>query len=154
MCDMSLSSELCVQIAWIGRGINPWTLNINRHCRPVQSRSLAGLVSATITMSVVSIVQDMAPPREIRPVNHHKGDSSWFHEEKGLNKSRYRLGAPEDHIDFVPNSLVDEAMCARRWGPRKHGSSRYAKPGCGESPRMCYRLEKLHQISHQRPMGK
>ena len=96
----------------------------------------------------------MASVREGSEQNNEKGHPSWFHTEKGLNNYGYRPGAPQDDIDALPNNVVDEAKCATRWGARRHGSFWYAKPGRSESPRMCYRVEKLYQITHQRPMGK
>ncbi|KAG0575045.1 hypothetical protein KC19_VG313200 [Ceratodon purpureus] len=45
-------------------------------------------------------------------------------------------------------------MCTTRWGPRVGGVYRYARPGHRESPRQCYRIEKLYQAVYQRPIGK
>ena len=36
----------------------------------------------------------------------------------------------------------------------KGGKFWYAKPGQSESPRQCYRIERLYQITHQRPIGR
>ena len=83
-----------------------------------------------------------------------RGDPQWFHIEVGLNDQGYIPGAPADHPDSLPKKVVSEAMCSDRWGPRSSGSFWYAKPGRSESPRQIYRIDKLYQLTHQRPMGK
>ena len=83
-----------------------------------------------------------------------RGESPWFHNEEGLNDEGYIPGAPGDHPSSLPKNVVSEAMCADRSGPRSSGSFWYAKPGRSESPRQIYRIEKLYQLTHQRPMEK
>ncbi|KAG0609735.1 hypothetical protein M758_7G010200 [Ceratodon purpureus] len=83
-----------------------------------------------------------------------KGDPRWFHEEEGLNKRGYVPGAAATAAFSLPHNVASKSMCERRWGPMKGGKFWYAKPGESESPRQCYRIERLYQITHQRPIGR
>ncbi|KAG0568661.1 hypothetical protein KC19_6G036500 [Ceratodon purpureus] len=71
-----------------------------------------------------------------------------------LNNYGYLPGAPRRDRDALPDIVVNEEKCAKRWGPKQHGKFWYARPGSSESPRMIQRIESLYEVTHQRPMGK
>ncbi|KAG0504878.1 hypothetical protein M758_N012600 [Ceratodon purpureus] len=90
--------------------------------------------------------------------NHSSGDEdlgspNWFCVEKNLNDYGYVLGAPRRERDALPDDISNEEMCTQRWGEKRGGKFWYAKKGSSESPRMRYRVEKLYQETHQRPIG-
>ena len=92
--------------------------------------------------------------RKREPMASARGDACWFHTEKGLNNVGYMPSGPCASKDLLPTTIVSEAMCNLRWVPREGGSYRYARRGHSESPRQCYRIERLFQITHQRPIKK
>ena len=82
------------------------------------------------------------------------GSPNWFFVEKKLNNYGYIPGAPRREINALPDHIADEKKCVQRWGKKRGGKFWYAKVGFAESPRMRYRVEKLYQLTHQRPIGK
>ncbi|KAG0559418.1 hypothetical protein KC19_10G103000 [Ceratodon purpureus] len=96
----------------------------------------------------------MPPARAKIHGAREKGDPRWFHEEEGLNRRGYVPGAAATAAFSLPHNVASKSMCERRWGPMKGGKFWYAKPGQSESPRQCYRIERLYQITHQRPIGR
>ncbi|KAG0504300.1 hypothetical protein KC19_N044500 [Ceratodon purpureus] len=88
------------------------------------------------------------------PRNPHRGSPRWFFVDKKLNNYGYLPGAPRRDRDALPDIVVNEEKCAKRWGPKQHGKFWYARPGSSESPRMIQRIESLYEVTHQRPMGK
>ncbi|KAG0572248.1 hypothetical protein KC19_VG079200 [Ceratodon purpureus] len=90
--------------------------------------------------------------------NHSSGDADlgspiWFCVEKKLNHYGYVPGAPRRESDALPDPVCNEAKVIQRWGEKMGGKFWYAKKVCSESPRMRYRVEKLYQVTHQKPIG-
>lgn len=83
-----------------------------------------------------------------------RGSDAWFHKEIGLNNYGYIPGGPKHDRNSLPKTIANEGMCKLRWGHKKGGKFLYAKPDGGESPRQRYRIERLYQLTHQKPIGK
>ncbi|KAG0504203.1 hypothetical protein KC19_N006700 [Ceratodon purpureus] len=114
--------------------------------------SFPGAVRSRITGFITE--PDMAIDSHDIPRNPHRGSPRWFFVDKKLNNYGYLPGAPRRDRDALPDIVVNEEKCAKRWGPKQHGKFWYARPGSSESPRMIQRIESLYEVTHQRPMGK
>ncbi|KAG0558477.1 hypothetical protein KC19_10G031300, partial [Ceratodon purpureus] len=80
------------------------------------------------------------------------GDESWF-AKKGLNDYGYVPGVSGSFPNVLPKNICGEEDCVARWGQKSSGCFWYARAAKAESPRQMYRIERLYQLTHQRPVG-
>ncbi|KAG0594929.1 hypothetical protein M758_UG123300, partial [Ceratodon purpureus] len=80
------------------------------------------------------------------------GDESWF-AKKGLNDHGYFPGTRGSCPNALSKSICKEEDCLARWDEKRSGCFWYARAAKAESPRQMYWIERLYQLTHQRPVG-